>query len=432
MVWRILLLVIIAYLIYAPIPEILFKLLHIRTLYKGPNTTRAIALTFDDGPDPRYTPKVLQILREHGAKATFFLVGRRAAEHPDLVRAILADGHEIASHGHLHRHAWLMTPWSTWRDIREGKRQVERITGQPIRYYRPPWGAFNWFTRIACARLHLQPVLWSVRAIDWLPGEYADDVVKRVIQGAHTGAIVLCHDAGGAEGAPRNTIAALPEILTTLGQRRFTFTTVGALAEARREQATAVQSLYSHYPTARRALIRLWTIVEFAFRTLYRIEPVNRIFRVSPTVWTHGTRTDANGEVIVQDGDAALELHFQNETLITISGARDNRALIRGLRGAKEGFRDIAQLLRHDPRYQNVRAIVAPTLMNRGVDLLGFHIEELPDNRGNRWVQGYMRFLLGLYHPDGFARLKEGRQSLEMKLIWMSREEVLNLYGRDD
>jgi peptidoglycan-N-acetylglucosamine deacetylase len=424
-------LLILMYILYAPLAELLFKLLHIGTLYKGPSTLRNIALTFDDGPDPRYTPQVLQILREHGARATFFLVGKRAEAHPDLVQAILEDGHELASHGDAHRHAWLLDPISTWLDVARGKRRLEQIAGRTIVYYRPPWGAFNWVTRLACNVLHLKPTLWSLRAIDWLPGEYADEVVQRVVGGAHTGAIVLCHDAGGADKAPLNTIAALPVILEQLAQRGYSFTTVGEMERALHEQSETMKSLYSRYPLLRRWLIVLWRIVEFGFTKLYHIESVNRIFRIAPTTWRFGTRTNDEGEVVVTNGTKALDLHFQNDTLITFSSADDHRALIRGLRMAKEGFQDIAKLLQYDPNYQDVQVAVAITLMNRGIEMLGFHVEDLPETRTKKRLQRYMRFLMGMYHPEGFARLKQGRQALEVKLVWMTRDEIVKLYGSE-
>ncbi len=417
------------YALYAFIPELLFKYLHVGTIYRGPSTVRQIALTFDDGPDPRYTPHVLKILKEYNAKATFFLVAKRAEAHPDLARQILADGHEIASHGFAHRHAWLLHPLATWRDISTAKKSLESLAGKPLAYYRPPWGAFNLVTRLACARLGLKPVLWSRRAIDWLPGEYADEIVQRVVGGAHTGAIVLCHDAGGAEGAPLNTIRALPEILEKLGAIGYTFTTVGELERAATEQRAVLHTLFGHYPWPRRIMISIWNAVEWAFSKLYRVESVNRIFRISPTVWRHGRRLDEQGSVVVDDGAKAIDLHFQNETLITFSAANDPRALVKALRTAKDGFRDLARILQSDPKYQDVQVACAMTLMNRGIEMLGFHVEDLPDTAEKRRLQWYMRFLMGLYHPEGFSRLKQGRQPLELKLVWMTKEEIVKLYG---
>jgi peptidoglycan/xylan/chitin deacetylase (PgdA/CDA1 family) len=420
---------ILLYVFYTCIPELLFKYLHLGTIYKGPATVRQIALTFDDGPDPRYTPHVLNILKEYNAKATFFLVGKRAQAHPDLVQQILADGHEVASHGFAHRHAWLLHPVATWQDIAVAKQTLETLTGQRLAWYRPPWGAFNLATRIACARLGLKPVLWSRRAIDWLPGEYASEVVQRVVGGAHTGAIVLCHDAGGAEGAPLNTIRALPEILAKLGALGYTFVTVGDLQRAAAEQRAVLHNLFGHYPWPRRLLIAIWNAVEWVFSKLYRVENVNRIFRIAPIVWRHGCRLDEQGSVVVEDSAKAIDLHFQNETLITLSGANDPRALVKGLRMAKDGFRDLARILQSDPKYQDVQVACAMTLMNRGLEMMGFHVEDLPDTFEKRRLQWYMRFLMGLYHPEGFSRLKQGRQPLELKLVWMTKEEIIQRYG---
>jgi peptidoglycan-N-acetylglucosamine deacetylase len=438
LILAIILIFVLASILYTLLPELLFHIWHLGTLYKGSATHRAIALTFDDGPDPRYTPQVLRILREHGAKATFFLVGDRAAAAPDLVQAILADGHEVASHSQKHQHAWTLLPVATWRNVFRAKATLESLTeaaptGPKIRYYRPPWGAFNWITRIAASFADLKPVLWSVRAKDWYPGEYADDVVRRVVTGAHPGAIVLCHDGGGADGAPLNTIQALPKILTTLTRQGYQFVTVGEIEAKAQEWKQRVLDLLATYSRVRRILIRCWSLVEWVFARYYKIQGMNEMFRISPACWRFGTRTDENsGKVIVANGSKVIDLHFQNQSVITISAANDNRAVIRGLRMAKEGFQEVARVVQFDERYADVQAVMAVTLMNRGMEMLGFHVEDIPDGLTKRRLQAYMHFLLGFYHPEGFSRLKHGRHQLDLRLIWMSRDEMISRYGQHE
>ncbi|MCL6548927.1 MAG: polysaccharide deacetylase family protein, partial [Alicyclobacillus sp.] len=92
--------------LYTVVPELLFHVLHAGTLYRGNPDERVVALTFDDGPDPRYTPLFLDVLRSARVRATFFLVGERALSHPDLVRRMAEEGHEVASHSFRHRHHW--------------------------------------------------------------------------------------------------------------------------------------------------------------------------------------------------------------------------------------------------------------------------------------------------------------------------------------
>ncbi|QSO47601.1 polysaccharide deacetylase family protein [Alicyclobacillus mengziensis] len=481
--------VIILFALYTFLPELLFHVWHIGTLYHGAPGPRRVALTFDDGPDERYTPEVLQILHDLDVKATFFLVAKRAEVHPELVRLIVEGGHDIGSHSYQHRHHWSRLPFSTWRDIRHGKETLERLSGRPIRFYRPPWGAFNWFTRLACTSLGLTPTLWSARAMDWFPGSYAKEEEDRIVRAAHPGAIVLCHDAGGAEGAPTNTMTALPGAIHRLRQLGFEFATVSQMAQEWADHQKQAHQLYHGYPAPRRALIGLWSVVEFVFARWFHLQGVNEIFRINRTVWHHGPRYAAEGEdaaagagsaaaaaagtgsagsagsagpdsaaagagsagaaagagveavpgsparaaaanagrtpsLIVRDGAPALELHFRNETLIAISSAADHRALVRGLRQAKDGLRDIARMLLYHPDYADIEVIAAPTLMNRGIEMLGFHVEDLPKTRENLRLQRYIRFLMGMYHPEGFRRLREGTRELQMKLVWMTREEL--------
>ncbi|QSO51062.1 polysaccharide deacetylase family protein [Alicyclobacillus curvatus] len=455
--------VILLFALYTFLPELLFHVWHIGTLYHGAPGPRRVALTFDDGPDPRYTPQILQILHELDVKATFFLVAERAESHPNLVRLIVEGGHDIGSHSYRHRHHWSRNPFATWRDIRRSKETLARLTDGPISFYRPPWGAFNWFTRLACTALSLTPTLWSARAVDWLAGEYAREEEDRIVRTAHPGAIVLCHDAGGADGAPYNTISALPGTVHRLRQLGFEFATVSEMAESWANHKRQAHGLFRGYPLGRRTLIGVWSMVEFVFARWFQVRGVNEIFRISRTTWHHGPRyadgsaggaggadgadgadggspasgTEAaarggqgrsmatNGTaVVVREGAPALDLHFRNETLITISSAADHRALVRGLRQAKDGLRDIARILLYHPDYADIEVIAAPTLMNRGIEMLGFHVEDLPQTRENLLLQRYMRFLMGMYHPEGFRRLHEGTRELQIKLVWMTREEL--------
>ncbi|MDQ0189432.1 hypothetical protein JI721_05690 [Alicyclobacillus cycloheptanicus] len=192
------------------------------------------------------------------------------------------------------------------------------------------------------------------------------------------------------------------------------------------------RDLFNAYPLWRRGLIFCWQPVEALFTRLYHVTDVNDMFRISPAVWHHGERLNKDGITVLYDGAPVLDLHFQNLTLLQLSNAKDNRALIRGLRDAKRGLTDVAALLRDDERYRDVRALTAFTLIHRGIDLLGFHVEPLPDTSEKRRLQAYMRFLMGMYHPEGFRRLREGRQSLEVKLVWMSREELMAAYGTNN
>jgi len=150
----------------------------------------SLVLSFDDGPAPTMTPRVLRLLEQHGAHATFFLLGRRAEQHPDLVRAVVDAGHEVGSHSQTHAHALRSAPWTAARDATRGASTVERLVGARLPF-RPPYGKATLGTRLAIAP---RPVGWwtidSGDTFDPLPdpGQAARALV------AAGGGVVLLHD----------------------------------------------------------------------------------------------------------------------------------------------------------------------------------------------------------------------------------------------
>ncbi|WMT41962.1 polysaccharide deacetylase family protein [Paenibacillus sp. D2_2] len=102
---------------------------------------RHIAFTFDDGPDPRYTPKLLDLLRDRGVKATFFVLGSKAEKYPELVKRMHEEGHQIGIHNYTHMLNWIMSPRNILRKhVERSADIIQRITGERPTYYRPPWG----------------------------------------------------------------------------------------------------------------------------------------------------------------------------------------------------------------------------------------------------------------------------------------------------
>jgi peptidoglycan/xylan/chitin deacetylase (PgdA/CDA1 family) len=180
-----------------------------------------VALTFDDGPHPQGTPAVLEILREAGAGATFFLAGEQVARRPALAAEIVAAGHRVELHCHRHRNQLRLTPRQLLEDAERGRAAIEDAAGQAIADYRPPYGIFSMLGLRAIRSRGWRPVLWSQWGRDWSRRATADSIAARAGADARAGDILLLHDAD-YYSAPRSwvrTAAALPSILEELEAR---------------------------------------------------------------------------------------------------------------------------------------------------------------------------------------------------------------------
>lgn len=201
-----------------------------RSTLLGPNMTRLpasaaargeVAITIDDGPDPEVTPRVLAVLRQYGARATFFCIGDRALAHPELCRAIVAEGHEIANHGQRHPHlASLMGPGGWLREIGEGQRTLQRVAGATPRYYRAVAGLRNPMLDPVLHGLGLRLATWTRRGFDTRCAS-PRRVLDRLLDGLAAGDILLLHDGHGARGADGEPVvlAVLEGVLEALRQR---------------------------------------------------------------------------------------------------------------------------------------------------------------------------------------------------------------------
>jgi peptidoglycan/xylan/chitin deacetylase (PgdA/CDA1 family) len=187
-----------------------------------------VALTFDDGPDPEYTPRVLEILAARRIRASFFLVGARAARAPHTVRAIVEAGHEVASHGWSHRSLWLCGPARTEEEIGRARATLGELTGKAPVLFRPPWGMVNAAMFGALRRHGQRCVFWSIQSEGLRPASAAMQV-QRVLRRAHPGAIVDLHDAEGTPQAPARLCEALPAMIDGLAAAGYGFGTVGEL-----------------------------------------------------------------------------------------------------------------------------------------------------------------------------------------------------------
>jgi peptidoglycan/xylan/chitin deacetylase (PgdA/CDA1 family) len=185
---------------------------------------RAVALTFDDGPNPEATPLVLDALKARGVRATFFILGRHADAWPDLVRRVADEGHAIGNHGFFHRKLHFKSPSYVRRDLQLGTEAIVRASGVRPRLFRAPHGFRSpWVTAIARS-LGQRTVGWSLGVWDSdRPG--ADVIAQRTVTGAKPGSILLLHDGDGYDprGDRIQTARAVPLIVDRLLAQGYRF-----------------------------------------------------------------------------------------------------------------------------------------------------------------------------------------------------------------
>ncbi len=181
----------------------------------GLSRTGHLALTFDDGPDPRGTPAILDALDVHSVSATFFVLGAFVAHHRDIVAETARRGHEVAVHGWDHGSTVGKAPRVLRDELVRTAQVVAEVTGQAPRWYRPPYGVETASSRRAAHAAGLRTVLWTTWGVDWSRRATPASVVARIRRDAHPGGTVLLHDSDrtSAPGSWRVTRAATVELL---------------------------------------------------------------------------------------------------------------------------------------------------------------------------------------------------------------------------
>ena len=190
---------------------------------------RAVALTFDDGPNPEATPVILDALAQRGVKATFFILGRHAERWPELVARVAREGHSIGNHGYYHRKLHFKSPSYVRDDLQLGTERIESPTGSRPKLFRAPHGFRSpWVTPIAKS-LGQRTVGWSLGVWDSdRPG--VDVIAERTVAGARPGSILLLHDGDGYDpgGDRMQTARAVPIIVDRLLEQGFRFSLLDA------------------------------------------------------------------------------------------------------------------------------------------------------------------------------------------------------------
>lgn len=215
---------------------IVYLLFHPRNQWLVANRSRVdgarcVALTFDDGPDPVYTPKLLDLLWEKGVKATFFVIGKRADQYPEIMRRVWAEGHLVGNHTWSHNPLFcFLTPRRLRAEIERGTESIRRSCGSSPRFFRSPVGLRHLLLSAYLENAGLEYISWSIRTLD----TFSDDssvLARRILNRTAGGDIILLHDH-----LPRGTDAmleALPRVIDELRKRGFEFVLAGPREDAR-------------------------------------------------------------------------------------------------------------------------------------------------------------------------------------------------------
>ncbi len=359
------------------------------TLYhQGAGSEHQVAITFDDGPDPRWTPKILDILKAANAKATFFVVGVNAERYPALVRRIVDEGHEIGNHTYYHPNLALCWPEHIRLELNSTQLLLETITGRATTLFRPPYASDTGPTELSelaplkiAEDLNYLVVLEDIDPQDWArPG--ADIILRRIKQQRHDGSVILLHDAGGDRS---QTVEALPRILDWLHARGDTIVPLSTLLGTTRDavmppvQADAqslsrfvsstgfrvyhsIEEFLWAFMIVATALVVIRTLIVIWLAARFRREPkTDFVEPISVVIAAYNEKkviaetmrtllaTDYKGEievVVVDDGSgdqtaAEIERMAQNEPRVRLLRQENHgkaRALQRGLAAARNGI----------------------------------------------------------------------------------------------
>lgn len=213
------------FMFYSILPNVYFRFFSRKVMrnLSGLNfENKEISLTFDDGPDERYTPQLLDVLADNDIKATFFVLGEKAEKYPQLIKRMAREGHTIGLHANKHVGA----PFRSYKAMKQDFHHsvvVLMLLGIRVKFYRPPWGLVNIISAKFIKQYHFKSVLWTIHASDWSARVDQDHIEKVLVEDVKPGDIILLHDGRGAKDAPQRTINALKNVLPIMKDNGFIF-----------------------------------------------------------------------------------------------------------------------------------------------------------------------------------------------------------------
>ncbi|MFT8313588.1 MAG: polysaccharide deacetylase family protein [Clostridium sp.] len=214
--------------VYVILPNLYYRKFSKKIIKKVSSKEKVVALTFDDGPDPRYTLDLLDVLKQNNVKCTFFVLAEKAQKYPEIIKRIEEEGHYIGLHSLKHINAIFRSPNKIEEDFLKSIKIMNEL-GLEIKFFRPPWGMFNPVTFYYAKINNLKVVLWSIHAMDWSRWVTVDYIKNKLINNVKSGDIVLLHDGRGAQQSPLKTINALKFALPYLKSNGYRFVMINEI-----------------------------------------------------------------------------------------------------------------------------------------------------------------------------------------------------------
>ncbi len=202
------------------------------TVYHIKSKEKVVALTFDDGPSPIWTPQILDVLKAAQVQATFFMIGKHVQEYPEVARRVASEGHEIGNHSYDHQVLVYYTTQELEKEIKDTQTVINKVTGLTTKYFRPPKAWLTDDEKKDIRRMGYETILWSLNTKDWVS---FDDryIVKYILAHVRPGDILLFHDSGGVfklEGGKRKeTVKAVEQLVEKLKEQGYRFVTISGL-----------------------------------------------------------------------------------------------------------------------------------------------------------------------------------------------------------
>lgn len=210
------------------------------TVYRGDISQKVVALTFDDGPSPKWTTKILDVLKKEDVKATFFMLGEHVKKYPDVAVRVAAEGHDIENHSYTHHVLIYYKPEELEREIKDTEKEIQKVTGRVTHLFRPPKAWLTNEEKKEIKELGYTVVLWSLNSKDWVTFD-EKYIVKYLLHHVRPGDIILFHDSGGTfsvEGGNRDeTVNSVGRLIERLKKRGYRFVTMTELLNMGRSHA---------------------------------------------------------------------------------------------------------------------------------------------------------------------------------------------------